>query len=103
VVDAEREVDGPNQLVDACAQQGVPGACMPVLAWLAAGLRSGLPPVATQQAHELACALLGVVTAVLPHTLKQQLGLQQDPNPQVRGKAVLLLEQLGTIGEHCYA
>jgi hypothetical protein len=39
---------------ETCIQQQVPGACMPVLAWLAAGLRSGLPTAATYKAHEMA-------------------------------------------------
>lgn len=52
------------QLREALSQQGVPGACMPVLAWLAAGLRSSLPSAAVQQAHEMACLLLMVTAGV---------------------------------------
>jgi hypothetical protein len=72
---------------------------MPVLTWLAAGLRSGLPPSATQQAHEMACALLGVVSGVLSKTALHELGTPGKPNPQVIFTAKQALEQLGAFGK----
>jgi hypothetical protein len=84
-------------VLDACVEQQLPGACMPVLAWLAAGLRSGLPPAATQQAHAMACALLGVVMRVLPD--KGQLASTTEPSPMPLETRARLLEQLGTTGE----
>jgi hypothetical protein len=103
--DAAAEVAAPDrtqpavlQAVEACRHQGVPGACMPVLAWLAAGLRKGLPPAATEEAHNLACSLLGVVCGVLPRILQVQMGAVPLPNPQVPAGAVRLLEQLGPAG-----
>lgn len=87
------------QLLDACAHQGLPGACMPVLTWLAAGLRSGLPSGATQQAHEMACALLGVVTSVLPDQMMHALGTQPVLSPHIMQAAAGMLAQLGSAGE----
>jgi hypothetical protein len=70
-----------EELREAAAQQQLPGACMPVLAWLASGLSSGLPPAASVQAHEMACVLLGVVALVLPPSLDPQ---STDAAPPVR-------------------
>jgi hypothetical protein len=83
---------------ETCSQQAVPGACMPVLAWLAAGLRSDLPSSATQQAHGMACALLGVVSRVLSDTALRELGKPGGPDPQVMHTAKGALEQLGPFG-----
>jgi hypothetical protein len=71
---------------------------MPVLAWLAAGLRSGLLPAATQQAHQLACALLEVVVGVLPADFRHAMDTQQDLTPQLKREANRLLKQLGPTG-----
>jgi hypothetical protein len=83
----------------ACAEQKVPGACLPVLGWLAAGLRSGLPPAATQQAHEMACMLLGVVARVLPDSLQLQLVGGGAPSTAMKQKISCTLQQLGNTGE----
>jgi hypothetical protein len=85
------------EVLDDCVEQGVPGACMPVLAWLAAGLRSGLPPAATQQAYAMACALLGVVTAVLPDHLRAEYR-STESLPRERGAVNQRLLQLGSTG-----
>jgi hypothetical protein len=87
------------QLLDACAHQGLPGACMPVLTWLAAGLRSGLPPAATQQAHEMACALLWVVSQVVSFETQQALAAQEVPSAHIKRTATGYLRHLGTTGE----
>jgi len=65
---------------------------MPVLAWLAAGLCTGLPPAATQQAYEMACALMGVVTAMLPDRTRNEMGGTD------RAAVGHLLQQLGKTG-----
>jgi hypothetical protein len=91
-----------TELLNACAQQAVPGACMPVLAWLAAGLRSSLPPAATQQAHEMACALLRLVSQAVPSETQKELeklGPQEEPSPHLKRTATGYLKQLGTTGE----
>lgn len=77
-------------LREACTQQQLPGACMPVLAWLASGLRSGLPATATQQAHEMACWLLKVVTRALPDIIERS----EAPYPE----SACTLQQLGDPG-----
>jgi hypothetical protein len=73
---------------------------MPVLAWLAEGLSSGLPPAASRQAIELACTLLSVVSQVLPSSMQEQV-LSSGGTNQATGlaaKASRLLEQLGPLG-----
>jgi hypothetical protein len=64
-----------SDMAEEVASQQLPGACMPVLAWLEAGLRSGLPAPARQQALDLASVLLGVVTLAIPGSLLQPLVL----------------------------
>jgi hypothetical protein len=68
---------------------------MPVLGWLAAGLSSGLPPAACQQAHEMACVLLGVVSTAVPARLQTDLWAERSSGQTDRNKAVRLLQQLG--------
>jgi hypothetical protein len=85
--------------VDECGQQQLPGACMPVLVWLAAGLRSGLSPAATKQAHEMACSLLGVVSRVFPEAVLGKLATHGGPSPQDRITSQEAIKQLGTFGE----
>jgi hypothetical protein len=80
------------QVLADCLTEEVPGACMPVLAWLAAGLCTGLPPAATQQAYEMACALMGVVTAMLPDRTRNEMGGTD------RAAVGHLLQQLGKTG-----
>jgi hypothetical protein len=93
-----------QKLRPAALQQHLPRACMPVLAWLAAGLSSGLPPAASQQAHEMACVLLGVVALVVPPSLEAP---QAPPTPAELIEAWrLLLQELGPsigAGVHAYA
>jgi hypothetical protein len=73
---------------------------MPVLVWLAIGLRSGLPPAATEKAHEMACALLGVVSAVLPDEMTQALAQQQHfSQPDIMQTASSMVAQLGSVGK----
>jgi hypothetical protein len=80
------------QVRKACCQQQLPGACMPVLAWLAAGLRSGLSATATQQAHEMACVLLWVVSRSMPDDVESSQGNVG------QHETALILQQLGTPG-----
>jgi hypothetical protein len=76
---------------------------LPVLAWLAAGLRSGLPPAATQQAHELACALLGVMTQVLHDGVVQLLMNDPLPDKPLVTSVQRAVEPLGSQGKlQCY-
>jgi hypothetical protein len=87
-----------DNLVEACAQQQLPRACMPVLAWLAAGLRSGLPPAATEQAHELACALLEVASRVLPDAALQNLSTSGAASSRSTSAAQKAVQKLGSFG-----
>lgn len=81
-----------------CLKQRLPLACLPVLTWLAAGLSSGLPPAATQQAYETACALLGVMGLVLSHDMRVTL-ISQQLTPQQKRNAADVLQHLGPPGE----
>jgi hypothetical protein len=92
-----------EKLQQACTEQQLPGACMPVLAWLAAGLSSGLPPTAQQQAHEMACALLGVVSLVVPGSLQTDLWVKYPIRQNDQTKAERLLQQLGANIGACLA
>lgn len=89
----------PGELQYACVQQQLPGACMPVLAWLTDGLSSGLPAAASQQALEVACVLLAVVSLVVPADLDQMFWGDAPPLSQnIQRAAVRLLQQLGATG-----
>jgi hypothetical protein len=69
---------------------------MPVLTWVADGLSSGLPSAVRQQALEVACMLLAVVSLV-PGVLELQLSQGVIP-PQVTQETARLLQQLGAFG-----
>jgi hypothetical protein len=84
-----------SRAVDACAWQQLPSACMPVLAWLADGLGSGLPPAAQQQALYMMCLLLLVVSLVVPTSLEERVR-QRDQS--AKDTALRLLETLGVFG-----
>jgi len=84
---------------EASVQEHVPTACMPVLGWLANGLSSGLPPAATKQAYELACAMLGVVYRQLPWSIQDKLWAGPDLAITVKMIADSLLQRLGARGE----
>jgi hypothetical protein len=92
-----------SAVAEACSWQQLPAACMPVLAWLAAGLRSGLPAAAQRQAQEVACVLLGVLSLVVPGSLGGR--LYQDPGTAARQSAeaagLRLLQTLGAFGACC--
>jgi hypothetical protein len=92
------ELEAP-QMQQACSQQQLPGACMPVLAWLVTGLSSGLPLAASQQAHEMVCVLLGVVSVVVPKSVRHELWGPFTHggtcSQSVKDEAVRLLQQLG--------
>jgi hypothetical protein len=77
-------------------------AILPVLAWLAAGLRSRLPPAATQQAHELTCALLGVVSRVLLDGVMQMLLNDPCPDKPLVTAVLHSVKPLGSQGEVQY-
>jgi hypothetical protein len=100
VAPAERLLHPLDELEEACVQEQVPSACLPVLAWLAEGLSSGLPPDFSRQAYDMACALLGVVYRQLPRSIQMQLW----PNAAVgvRMTAGSLLRKLGPNGEQCW-
>jgi hypothetical protein len=83
------------ELQEACTRQQLPGACMPVLAWLADGLSSGLPAATSLQAHDMVCVLLGVVSLVVPSRLQTKLWDDAGCDQQTLDKAVRLLQQLG--------
>jgi hypothetical protein len=84
-------------LREACAQQQLPGACLPVLAWLGDGLSSSsLAPAVSQQAVEVACMLLGAVS-LAPGKLEVQLSSGSLP-PHVVQETARLLQQLGAFG-----
>lgn len=100
LVDVNRQDADESRVLDTSIQQAVPGACMPVLTWLAAGLRSGMSLSATQQAHEMACLLLGVVSRVLFHDVQVALAHQEVPDPHLKRVATGYLRQLGSTGEH---
>jgi hypothetical protein len=85
-----------EQLQEAAAHMQLPRACMPVLAWLAAGLSSGLPPVATQQAHEMTCALIGVMVLVVPMSMEARLLDDESGSQEVQREVLHMLRQLGS-------
>lgn len=85
-----------GRLREACTRQQLPGSCMPVLTWVADGLSSGLPSAVRQQALEVACMLLAVVSLV-PGVLELQLSQGVIP-PQVTQETARLLQQLGAFG-----
>jgi hypothetical protein len=84
-----------SPVVDACAWQQLPSACMPVLAWLADGLDSGLPPAAQQQALYMSCFLLMVVSLVIPISLEARVRQREQ---SAKGTALRLLGTLGAFG-----
>jgi hypothetical protein len=86
-------------LTEACAQEGVPGACMPVLAWLAAGLRNSLSPDGIELAHEMACALLGVVSRVFSEGTLQKLEVPGGPGPRILHTVKRAVKQLAPFGK----
>jgi hypothetical protein len=98
VAPAERLLLPDEELEEACAQEQVPTACVPVLGWLAKGLSSGLPPAASKQAYNLACALLGVLFRQLPWRIQGQLYAGPNAGAPVKREADLLLRQLGPRG-----
>jgi hypothetical protein len=99
VAPLDRSLLPPVDIQEASVQEHVPTACMPVLGWLANGLSSGLPPAATKQAYELACAMLGVVYRQLPWSIQDKLWAGPDLAITVKMIADSLLQRLGARGE----
>jgi hypothetical protein len=90
-----------SDVAEAVGIQRLPAACMPVLAWLAAGLGSGLPPAAQQQALDLVSVLLGVVSLVVPDSVKGRVWSGAMYTPEVlaaEADALRLLHTLGSLG-----
>lgn len=100
---AERLQLPDEELEEACVQEQVPAACMPVLAWLAQGLSGELPLASTKQAYNLACALLGVVYRQLPWRIQRQLWSGPNVATPVKREGDLLLRRLGPRGESPHA
>jgi hypothetical protein len=92
-----------SDVAEAVGIQRLPAACMPVLAWLAAGLRSGLPPAAHQQALEMTSMLLGVVSLVVPDSVKKRVWgpMYTPPVLAAEAEALALMQTLGTLGGWC--
>jgi hypothetical protein len=93
-----------SDVAEACASQQLPAACMPVLAWLADGLRSGLPAATQQQALNVASVLLGVVSVTVPDSEKGRVWNGAMYTPEVlaaEADARRLLQTLGPLGACC--
>jgi hypothetical protein len=86
-------------VAEGCSWQQLPSACTPVLAWLADGLCSGLPAADHQEAYEMACLLLGVVSLVIPGSLEGRLFEENEATRQsARAAASRLVHTLGAFG-----